>query len=638
MGDYSRIPEQRVTDALARHYVSVRMQQGVPILDSDWNELEGIRKQEVQAFLKWFVGNGVPEGNKGFEIRAIPLTDNDFLIRGGDGTVEGAGRCLVDGLDARNEGDLRYSEQPLFGTPALAVAWGVPVLDPIAVPVASGPVLAYLDVWEREVTAVEDEPHLVHPLIGVETCVRMRREWVVRVREGASEPVLGDPDYVMGHRYYALAAIERRAGDGSIHAEDVRDLRERQLLIPPATLVSDVLGVPAARYRRGEGRPAVSLRDAINALLRGELPASPPAPLAAGAGNNEASNSVVEDARQELWAFFTSTRNGNRDLFVRRYSGVARTWREEEAVTLDPSDDLDPISLRDSTGDIWLLWHTDRGAASQHLWMKRYRVSSASWDPDTELVASAAQHFQHTLVEDANTNIRVFWTAFTAGEPAIMTKRYTRAADAWSVDQQLINSAGRDEEPHAVVDASGTVFLVWRSTRDGVEQAYFNRYDASSLPLGAETRVAPAANSQRDARFLVDSRDVVHAFWRERVSASGPWQLRHVRFDRATSSWPSVTTFALNASSDFDPTAVEDILGNVWMFWRSVRLGGEVLLYRIFNVATDSWSDERPVTEVPANYSLGAVLASASGGVWVFWNRIEGTSTQAYQRQFFPVI
>ena len=638
MGDYSRIPEQRVTDALARHYVAVRMQQGVPILDSDWNELEGIRKQEVQAFLKWFVGNGVPEGNAGFEIAAIPATDNDFSIRGGDGTVDGAGRCLVDGLDARNESDIRYSEQVLFGDAALAAAWGVPALDPIAVPASSGTVLVYLDVWEREVTAVEDEPHLVHPLIGVETCVRMRREWVVRVREAASEPSPGDPDHLTGHRYYALATIERRAGDGSIHAEDVRDLRERQLLVPPATLVSDVLGVPAARYRRGEGRPAVSLRDAVNALLRGELPASSAALLAAGAGNNEAGNSVVEDARQELWAFFTSTRNGNRDLFVRRYSSVSRTWRDEEAVTLDPSDDLEPISLLDSTGDIWLVWHTDRGAASQHLWLKRYRASSASWDPDTELVASADQHFQQTLIEDANANIRVFWAAFTGGQPAIMTKLYTRAADTWSADITLINSSGRDEEPHAVVDASGTTFLVWRSTRDGVEQTYFNRYDASGLPLGTETRIATSANAQRDARLLIDTRDVVHAFWRERVSASGPWQLRHVRFDRVTSTWPSVTTFPLNASSDFDPTAVEDILGNIWMFFRSVRLGGEVLLYRIFNVATDSWSDERPVTDVPANYNLGAVLASASGGVWVFWNRIQGSTTQAYQRQFFPVI
>ena len=44
-----------------RSYIGVRIQQGVPLVDADWNEAHDVRKFEVQAFLKWFVGNGVPE-------------------------------------------------------------------------------------------------------------------------------------------------------------------------------------------------------------------------------------------------------------------------------------------------------------------------------------------------------------------------------------------------------------------------------------------------------------------------------------------------------------------------------------------------------------------------------------------------
>ncbi len=46
-------------------YVGVRLQQGVPIVDADWNEMEDVRKFELRAYLKWFVGNGIPEGNDG---------------------------------------------------------------------------------------------------------------------------------------------------------------------------------------------------------------------------------------------------------------------------------------------------------------------------------------------------------------------------------------------------------------------------------------------------------------------------------------------------------------------------------------------------------------------------------------------
>ena len=48
--------------------------------------------------------------------------------------------------------------------------------------------------------------------------------------------------------------------------------------MPPATLIEDLFG--PVDYRRGQGRPLVNLREAINALLRGELPGSPETPIA----------------------------------------------------------------------------------------------------------------------------------------------------------------------------------------------------------------------------------------------------------------------------------------------------------------------------------------------------------------------
>src|SRR3954452_25449484 len=51
-----------------RQYIGVRLQQGVPIVDADVNELDDIRKFELRAFLKWFVGDGNPDGNDGFRI------------------------------------------------------------------------------------------------------------------------------------------------------------------------------------------------------------------------------------------------------------------------------------------------------------------------------------------------------------------------------------------------------------------------------------------------------------------------------------------------------------------------------------------------------------------------------------------
>jgi microcystin-dependent protein len=196
MGNFSRNTFDKV-----KHYVGVRLQQGVPIVDADWNELEDIRKYELQAFLKWFVGNGIPKGNDGFHIRPADGQDNDFVIK--------AGRCLVEGWDVINEIDINYTAQHLS----------------LTTPTSDRTDIVYLDVWEREVNAVED-PYLVNPAIGIETCVRLKREWVVRVAEGAELP--NPPE---GHFFYTLASLKRSEGQSKIKDDDISDQRRTGLSI-----------------------------------------------------------------------------------------------------------------------------------------------------------------------------------------------------------------------------------------------------------------------------------------------------------------------------------------------------------------------------------------------------------------------
>jgi len=215
-----------------KHYVGVRLQQGVPLVDADWNEQEDIRKYELQAFLKWFVGDGVPKGNDGFRIKAIiPITPipakNDFWIKGGDGTPDGAGRCLVEGWDAINESNLKYTAQPLFDNAALAAKWGVNPVKPLTTPTTRRIDTVYLDIWEREVDAEEDYEHLVNPKIGIETCVRLKREWVVRVAEGKTE----SPSPPEGHVFYTLARLYRETGEATIWPEIIADLRRSGLAV-----------------------------------------------------------------------------------------------------------------------------------------------------------------------------------------------------------------------------------------------------------------------------------------------------------------------------------------------------------------------------------------------------------------------
>ena len=203
-----------------KHYVNVRMQQGVPLVDADWNEKDDIRKHELELFLKWYVGNGVPKNNDGFRILPRQGIENDFIIKSGENGQPGI--CLVDGWEVRNENDTAFTGQSLFDNDTLAQEWEITPLTALTLPTDGERTdLVYLDVWEREVNGIED-PELVNPAINTETCVRMKREWVVRVAEGTTELPSPVPE---GHVFYPLATIKRTAGQAEILQEDITDLR-----------------------------------------------------------------------------------------------------------------------------------------------------------------------------------------------------------------------------------------------------------------------------------------------------------------------------------------------------------------------------------------------------------------------------
>jgi hypothetical protein len=170
----SDISRQRFNPA--NNFNSVLMQQGRVQLDADWNEWNEILDRHWRSETIDIIGRCVvprPPPDDGFAI----------AVSGGSLTI-GRGRIYVDGLQAENHGtgDLEFD-------PILAESRGVdpvpyekqPYLpNPPALPNEAGPHLVYVDVWEREVTSVEN-PDLVENAVGVDTTSRLQTVWQVRV-------------------------------------------------------------------------------------------------------------------------------------------------------------------------------------------------------------------------------------------------------------------------------------------------------------------------------------------------------------------------------------------------------------------------------------------------------------------------
>lgn len=267
MGDYSRDSFKETQNALndvlglvssaqprPKHYVSVRLQQGVPVLDADLNEQDDIRRIEVETILAKSIGNGTPAGSDGFRI-SQSSENNNFLIA--------QGILFMDGWIVINNQEFDYNNQPYRNSSGVS-----PEILPIDNAAAAQRELVYLDAWEREVDVQEDE-YLVDPNIGAETCTRLERAWVVRMAAIASDADPTDPETIPvridGHRYYPLALVDRQPG-GVISAGMIVDLRRRHLTLEALTYAPLLIEDPTRGQRLDSVRLAAMFRDTQHIL------------------------------------------------------------------------------------------------------------------------------------------------------------------------------------------------------------------------------------------------------------------------------------------------------------------------------------------------------------------------------------
>lgn len=152
-GDFSRS-----TFDPQKHYSRVLMQQGRVHLDADWNEHIDIEAHLRQTRARDMIGlSGAPRIGGGFQI----------TVQGSDLTIS-PGRIYVDGILCENDVDLPFTRQP--------------DLPEATLPSASGTYLAYLDVWERYITPLEDEGLREVALGGPEAATRTKIVWQVKLQ------------------------------------------------------------------------------------------------------------------------------------------------------------------------------------------------------------------------------------------------------------------------------------------------------------------------------------------------------------------------------------------------------------------------------------------------------------------------
>ncbi|MEQ8959038.1 MAG: DUF6519 domain-containing protein, partial [Coleofasciculus sp. C2-GNP5-27] len=172
-GDFTRDTYDK-----SKQFLRVLMQQGRVQLDADFNEQVSILLHYLQALATDIIGwHGGPSNNWGFEfiakedqLEGLPEDEKNALKE--QLPLIGKGRYYVEGLLCENDTYVPYTNQPNSGRE-------IPLKD-------EGTYLAYLDVWERHITYIEDEDESKVgirevALGGADTATRSTLVWQVKL-------------------------------------------------------------------------------------------------------------------------------------------------------------------------------------------------------------------------------------------------------------------------------------------------------------------------------------------------------------------------------------------------------------------------------------------------------------------------
>jgi hypothetical protein len=570
--------------------------------------------------------------------RIIPragATADDFTI---DAGITGApdpeglrnvGRIIVDGLDAIIQANLNFVDQPLHASHPVAsvnaelARLGLPAGAGIAaVPSINGVVSVYLDVWERFVNYTEDAS-LVHAALGTESCVRRKREWVVRARVGTNAPQPGDADFLTGHSYYVLAHVTRSTADPVIRVSDILDRRERRLLTLPATLTEDVLGVGAIPYRRGEGRPAIDLRAAINALIRGDLPGLPERAIATAPGTDFMSRAFLFDGIGNIVAAWGSQRAGPDHVFASRMPLSAPTTGFTTAlqITATTAGFRRPHAARTGPDRIFLAYETGLAAGANILYRhESFGNLQAAPGGELPVVDTAGVGETRPFVVVSGDFVVVF---FHRNPPGWMYRRFRLSANAWEdpvTARPLAALGAMASNLHAAVDTAGNI---WVAAED-VNTSNIVRLNPSTNAISQffSTPIGPAG-STNETPFVVCPRAggmAVDAwlFWRRNTgqifaiaNGGGLWR-------------PAVQVIPASAALAREPAAVEDSEGTIWLFWtEGTGANGNIQLGR-FSQVTSALSQSRTLIGSSDDDTTPFALIEPNDVIWLFWSKNSG--------------
>jgi hypothetical protein len=163
---------------------------------------------------------------------------------------------------------------------------------------------------------------------------------------------------------------------------------------------------------------------------------------------------VAVDSTGNVWVVWRSDRSGNEDIYATHYDG--ENWRESPLqVAAGPSGDFTPHITVDRRGRVWFAW------------MSNFNIFARYYDGGLssvfQLTVGYYVHQDPCIIGDASSNLWVVW-AREEGFDNLYGRYYT--GESWTPTDTAAAFAGNDRSPALAVDWMDNLWQIWEHDGD----------------------------------------------------------------------------------------------------------------------------------------------------------------------------
>ncbi|MCK4224264.1 MAG: hypothetical protein KAX39_03725 [candidate division Zixibacteria bacterium] len=256
--------------------------------------------------------------------------------------------------------------------------------------------------------------------------------------------------------------------------------------------------------------------------------------------------SMTTDNSGNVWIFWQSYREVENyidgwDIYGIYYNGSS--WSSPIRITTVDPYDVEPKSALDSSGNVWVVWRTERKPDSDIMYSY---YNGSSWSSNAYVTSSLDEERDPVITVDKDGNVWVVWYAKKNGNWDLYAKYYNGVS--WSPEIQVTDDPGYDLQPSVIADASGRVWVLWRSNRNGNLDIYSKYYEGISWSSDMPVTTDPGDDLCPSVTY--NGGDKILVTWQS--NRDGDWNIYQSTYE---SEWSTPALVSTDEGNQIQPAA-----------------------------------------------------------------------------------